>query len=68
MKFIVIGCGRIGATLARTLALRGHTVTVVDRDPAALERLGASFKGHTVVGVAFDRDTLIEAGDRKSVV
>ncbi|MBN1921353.1 MAG: TrkA family potassium uptake protein [Anaerolineae bacterium] len=62
MKFIVIGCGRIGATLARTLALRGHLVTVVDRDPAAFERLGVSFKGHTVVGVAFDRDTLIEAG------
>jgi len=62
MKFIVIGCGRVGATLARTLALRGHTVTVVDRDPAAFERLGASFKGRTVVGVAFDRDTLIEAG------
>ncbi len=62
MKFIVIGCGRIGATLARTLALRGHTVTVMDRDPEAFERLGTAFKGRTVVGVAFDRDALLEAG------
>lgn len=62
MKFIIIGCGRIGALLARTLTLRGHTVTVVDRDPTAFERLGSGFKGRTVVGVAFDRDTLVEAG------
>lgn len=62
MKFIVIGCGRMGAGLARTLILRGHMVTVVDRDPAAFERLGPMFKGRTVAGVGFDRDVLLQAG------
>lgn len=62
MKIIVIGCGRVGAGLARTLSLSGHAVTVVDRDPAAFERLGPAFKGQTVVGVGFDRDVLLKAG------
>jgi trk system potassium uptake protein TrkA len=62
MKFLIIGCGRMGAGLAQTLNLRGHTVTVVDRDPATFARLGPAFKGQTVVGVGFDRDVLLEAG------
>jgi trk system potassium uptake protein TrkA len=59
---MIIGCGRMGAGLAQTLNLRGHGVTVVDKDPAAFERLGPAFKGQTVVGVGFDRDVLLRAG------
>ena len=62
MKIIVIGCGRMGSGLARTMSLRGHAVTVVDRDPVAFERLGPAFKGQTVVGIGFDREVLLKAG------
>ena len=62
MKVIIIGCGRMGAGLTQVLTLRGHTVTVVDKDPAAFERLGPYFKGKTVLGIGFDRDVLLEAG------
>ena len=62
MKIIIIGCGRVGSGLAQALCLRRHTVTVVDRDPAAFERLGPTFKGKTVIGIGFDRDVLIKAG------
>lgn len=62
MRIIIIGCGRMGSGLAQVLNLRGHTVTMVDKDPAAFERLGASFKGQTVVGIGFDRDVLVRAG------
>jgi len=62
MKIIIIGCGRMGSGLARVMSLRGHAVTVVDRDQAAFERLGAGFKGQTVVGVGFDREVLLRAG------
>jgi trk system potassium uptake protein TrkA len=62
MKIIIIGCGRMGSGLAQALTLRGHTITVVDTDPAAFERLGPAFKGRTVVGIGFDRDVLIQAG------
>lgn len=62
MRYIIIGCGRMGSGLAQTLSLRGHSVTVVDKNPSAFERLGPSFKGQTVVGVGFDRTVLIKAG------
>jgi trk system potassium uptake protein TrkA len=62
MRIIIIGCGRVGSGLAQALCLRNHTVTVVDKDPAAFERLGPTFKGKTVLGIGFDRDVLIKAG------
>jgi trk system potassium uptake protein TrkA len=62
MKIIVVGCGGVGAGLAQTLSKRTHQVTVVDIDPDAFERLGSSFKGRTILGVGFDRDTLVQAG------
>src|SRR4030042_4895721 len=61
MKIIIIGCGRLGSGLVQDLSLRAHTVTVIDRDPLAFERLGPSFKGRTIVGVGFDRDILKQA-------
>ena len=62
MRIIIVGCGRVGSGLARLLAARGNSITVVDKDPAAFERLGPGFRGKTVVGVGFDRDVLIHAG------
>lgn len=61
-----MGCGRVGATLARTLGRTGHDVAVIDADPAAFRRLGTSFEGRTVTGIGFDRDTLIAAGIREA--
>jgi trk system potassium uptake protein TrkA len=52
----------MGAGLAQTLAERSHMVTVVDRDPAAFERLGAAFDGRIIPGVGFDREVLLRAG------
>ena len=61
MKIVIVGCGRMGVSLARSLNLKGHQVTVVDKDPLAFERLGPAFRGQTVVGIGFDRDTLARA-------
>jgi trk system potassium uptake protein TrkA len=66
MKIIVIGCGQMGAGLAQTLQVRGHAVTVIDKETAAFARLGAAFKGRTLVGVGFDRTVLEEAGIRRA--
>ncbi len=65
MKFIVIGCGRMGAGLALVLARRGHTVTLVDRNREAMERLEQPAHApsiETVVGNGFDRGVLLGAG------
>jgi trk system potassium uptake protein TrkA len=62
MRFIIIGCGRMGAGLARALSLRGHAVTVLDQDRDVLARLEHSFPGRTIPGSGFDRDVLLRAG------
>src|SRR6266545_4215829 len=57
VRVLVVGCGRVGAGLAIALAERGDTVSVVDKDPRAFERLGERFLGHAVEGIAFGRET-----------
>jgi len=61
VHFVIMGCGRVGATLAHSLEDHGHTVSVVDQNPEAFRRLGSHFEGTTVTGLGFDRDTLREA-------
>ncbi len=62
MHIIVMGCGRVGSSLAIRASSLGHSVAVVDQNPEAFRRLGDDFAGTTVAGVGFDRDTLVEAG------
>jgi trk system potassium uptake protein TrkA len=59
---VIMGCGRVGSTVAHSLESRGHSVAVIDQNPDAFRRLGADFGGLTVTGVGFDREVLIEAG------
>ena len=62
MKVIIIGCGRVGAGLAKNLSIQGIDVSVIDSDPGAFELLGPTFKGKTVVGIGFDQKVLSDAG------
>jgi trk system potassium uptake protein TrkA len=62
VHFVIMGCGRVGASLARAIERAGHEVAVIDQDEAAFRRLGTAFEGRTVTGVGFDRDTLRSAG------
>jgi trk system potassium uptake protein TrkA len=62
VHIVIMGCGRVGSTLAHGLETRGHSVAVIDRNAEAFRRLPADFAGLTVAGVGFDRDTLLEAG------
>ena len=58
---MIMGCGRVGSSLARQLGRAGHSVAVIDREPSAFRRLGTDFHGQQVTGVGFDRDVLIKA-------
>jgi trk system potassium uptake protein TrkA len=62
MKVIIMGCGRVGEQVSRLMSAGGHSVAVIDQDPAALARLGADFHGQRVLGPGFDRRVLLEAG------
>jgi trk system potassium uptake protein TrkA len=59
---VIMGCGRVGASLAAALGRLGHEVAVIDKSQQAFRRLGSDFHGQQVVGVGFDRQVLIEAG------
>jgi trk system potassium uptake protein len=61
MQFVIVGCGRVGAQLARELA-KSHGVTVVDWNIKSFDRLGDSFNGETVMGNGIDVDVLKSAG------
>jgi len=62
MKVIVVGCGKMGSGLALELVKKGHSVTVVGSSADELAILGKSFQGDTIVGVAFDKQILEQAG------
>ena len=57
-----MGCGRVGSSLARNLERIGHSVAIIDQNPAAFRRLGPEFAGDQVTGVGFSRETLQRAG------
>ncbi len=62
MHIVIMGCGRVGSTIAHILEDQDHSVAVIDQDPDAFRRLTAGFKGSKITGIGFDRDVLIEAG------
>ena len=62
MHVVVMGCGRVGASLSDALARIGHDVAVIDRDRTAFHRLSPEFPGERVLGMGFDRDVLLKAG------
>lgn len=66
MRYLIVGCGRVGSALAKLLDADGHEVIVVDENPAAFKRLGAKFKGHVEVGTGIDYDVLKRAGAERA--
>ncbi|MFM7257605.1 MAG: potassium channel family protein [Acidimicrobiaceae bacterium] len=66
MHVVIVGCGRVGSTLALSLISSGHSVAVVDRKSDAFFRLRDNFAGQTITGIGFDRDVLELAGIKKA--
>jgi len=62
VHIVIMGCGRVGSTIAHSLEAKGHSVAVIDQDADAFRRLGTEFTGITVTGIGFDRDVLTAAG------
>ncbi len=66
MRYVIVGCGRVGSTLAKRLARAGHDITVIDESSAAFRRLGRDFSGKLVLGTGIDVDVLTRAGAEKA--
>jgi len=62
VHIVIMGCGRVGSTLALSLEERGHSVAVVDQNGESFRRLGPDFSGLTVTGEGYDQQVLVAAG------
>ncbi len=62
MKIVILGCGRVGATLAIQLEQAGHTIAIIDSRTDAFQRLGPKFKGEKITGNGVDEEVLKRAG------
>jgi trk/ktr system potassium uptake protein len=69
MFVLIVGCGRVGSAIARTMIEEGHEVSVLDEDPEAIallekgmERSWEDRGGSYTVGTALEMDALLEAG------
>jgi len=66
MHVIIVGCGRVGAELAKLLSNEGHNVVMVDKDRGSFDRLGNTFNGLTMAGNGFDLELLKQVGIEKA--
>jgi trk system potassium uptake protein TrkA len=62
VKLLIVGCGRIGSSIATSMAADGHDLAVVDEDPEALQRLPEAWPGRFIHGHGLDTSVLVEAG------
>jgi trk system potassium uptake protein len=62
MRALIIGCGRVGSSVALHLQRQDWDVTVIDENEDALSRLGDHWPGVFLVGHGMDTDLLREAG------
>lgn len=69
MFILIVGCGRVGSSVARTMLREGNEVSCLDEDPEAHARLEVSLDkswedngGQFTVGTGLEIDALLAAG------
>jgi trk system potassium uptake protein TrkA len=66
MRVVVVGCGRVGSTLAARLDRNESRVTVIDKNPAAFSNLPLDFRGRTIAGDVLAQGVLHRAEIEKA--
>lgn len=62
MEIIIVGCGKVGSSLAEQLAAENHDLTLIDTNPEVLSELSNTLDVRTVLGHGASHSILIEAG------
>ena len=62
MNILIVGCGKVGSTLAGVLSREGHDVSIIDRYESSFDLLPEDYSGYITVGVPIDQDVLRKAG------
>ncbi len=60
-KSIVIGCGRLGSSIATHLSTNGKNVIMIDKEASSFRRLADAFNGYTLEGDATDIEFLTKS-------
>lgn len=66
MNIIIVGCGKVGATLAEHLDQEGHNIVVVDNRTDAVSNVTDTLDIMGVIGSGASYHVLIEAGIEKA--
>jgi len=73
MFILIVGCGRVGSSVARAMLGDGHEVSCLDEDPESHARLEVGLDkgwedlgGRFTVGTGLEIDALLEAGIEKA--
>jgi trk system potassium uptake protein TrkA len=73
MFVVIVGCGRVGSSVARAMLAEGHEVSCLDEDPESHARLEVGLDkgwedlgGHFTVGAGLETDALVAAGIEKA--
>lgn len=62
MDIIIAGCGKVGLTLARLLAVEGHDITIIDQNRTVLEEATGHLDAMAICGNCASKDVLLQAG------
>ncbi len=62
MNIVIVGDGKVGATLVEHLSVEGHNVVVIDRDQKIVEQMVNSFDVMGICGNGANCEVLLEAG------
>lgn len=62
MNIIIVGCGKVGSTIAKQICDEGYDVTVIDNNPNKLRAVSDSMDAMAMVGDGTSYTTLKEAG------
>ncbi|WP_052220565.1 NAD-binding protein [Clostridium homopropionicum] len=66
---IIVGCGRLGGSIANLLSKEGKSMVVIDKKESAFTKLSDDFSGFTLEANAIELDTLLRAKiDKADVV
>lgn len=66
MKIIIVGCGKVGATIAGELNEEGHELTIIDQDREALENVTGNIDVMGVEGNGAIYNVQMEAGIKEA--
>lgn len=62
LQIIIVGCGKVGATLTEQLSNEGHDITLIDKNPRALNALAELYDVMGIVGNGASYSIQMEAG------